>query len=225
MTRVRPVVGGTDVKLARLVACFGFVVGCVTLTGQAALTLSSYIDDGRGWPLGILYYLGFLTILSNAALVLVYAGALFSHRWLEMFRHPRARASAAAIIALVMIFYYFLLAPINPAKGLTLFNDHIFHYVLPVTYLVWWTIGTPHGTLAYRDIPILVAPALAYAAYVLVRGPILDQYPYPMIDVTAHGYPQVLLFMVYVAIGLSILAALVILADRLLARRMPVALS
>ncbi|WP_404402187.1 Pr6Pr family membrane protein [Pelagibacterium halotolerans] len=206
-------------KLARVIGCFGFIVGCITLVGQAALTLSLYINDGRGWPLGILHYLGYLTILSNTALVLTYASALFPHKWLEIFRHPIARGSVAAIITLVMIFYYFLLAPINPFKGLTLFNDHIFHYVLPTTYLVWWTIGTPHGKLAYKDIPILVAPALVYAIYVLVRGPILNEYPYPMIDVNAHGYPQVLLFMGYVTIGLSILTALVVLADNLLARR------
>ncbi|MCD7060581.1 Pr6Pr family membrane protein [Pelagibacterium xiamenense] len=212
-------------RLDRILACFGFVVGCFTLASQFTLTVSAYMNDGKGWPLGILHYLGFLTILSNTGLVLTYASTLFPHNWLEIFRHPKSRGAVAAIITLVMIFYNFLLAPINPATGFPLFNDYIFHYLLPVVYLVWWFIGTPHGTLEYKDVPVLVAPGLVYAAYVLVRGPILNEYPYPMIDVNAHGYPQVLLFMLYTAIGLCILAALVVLADRLLAGRRQVAAS
>lgn len=210
-------------KAERTVAWLGFVLGSLTLLSQLTILLSAYVEDGRGWGLGFAHYLGYLTILSNTGLVLVYAGALFRANWLEVFRHPRTKGSAAAVITLVMIFYAVFLAPITPAAGLTLVNAYIFHYVLPVLYLAWWTLFAAHGKLEFRDIPVMVTPGVVYAIYVLVRGPILGEYPYPMIDVLEHGYPYVLVFMLAVTVGLSILSALVVLADRLLTRRGAVA--
>ena len=50
----------------------------------------------------------------------------------------------------------------------------------------------------------LVYP-VAYGAYSLIRGPIVDWYPYPFLDPRVHGYPYVTVMMIFVAIvGLAL---------------------
>jgi hypothetical protein len=69
---------------------------------------------------------------------------------------------------------------------------------------------------------MLIAP-LAYGVYTLARGPLVDWYPYPFIDVSKLGYPLAFRnigeFVVYFAVGGSIF----VLADRLIGRLRPAA--
>ena len=41
---------------------------------------------------------------------------------------------------------------------------------------------------------------VAWLAFTLVRGPIVEWYPYPFLDVNEHGYPLVLVNVVVVAL-------------------------
>jgi hypothetical protein len=175
----------------------------------------------------LVYYWSFLTNLSNTALVLIYVADLSGVRWLGWFRDPVTKAGMAGIMMLVMFFYHFMLAPTLPDMPDAIeVSNLLLHYATPVLYLAWWAIFSPHGTLRYRDLPLMLVPGLAYVAYIEIRGPLAGEYPYTILDpgfAPPGGDPVGALT---VAISVGVLVALVaafdlllVFIDGLLARR------
>ena len=56
--------------------------------------------------------------------------------------------------------------------------------------------------------PILIDFPLAYFGYSLIRGAIVDWYPYPFMDVNRHGYDGVALIAVLLAVAMAALTCL-----------------
>jgi len=166
-----------------------------------------------------LHFWTFFTHLTNLWLVLVYASALSGTRWLAWLRRPAMEASAAAFITLVMVYYHFMLAPFFKLEGALAVATYLLHYVGPITYLTWWTAFAQHGLLRWRQIPLMLAPGLAYVGWVLVRGAIVGVYPYDILDAGRFGYPQVAVGVGILLIAVSIFCTILILADRWLYRR------
>ncbi len=164
--------------------------------GLVGLALDFYVIAGtmfvspenpvpRSLPNFLVYYWTFLTNLSNTALVLVYAAELTGAGWLDWFRRPVTKTGMAGILMLVMCFYHFMLGPNLPRLPLAIeISNVLLHYVTPILFLAWWLLFSPHGTLRYRDLPMMLLPGLVYVAYVLLRGPIAGEYPYTILDPT-----------------------------------------
>ncbi len=131
----------------------------------------------------LIYYWSFLTNLSNTALLLVYIAELTSVRWLGWFRDPVTKAGITGIMMLVMFFYHFMLAPNLPDMPDAIeYSNVLLHYVTPVLFLVWWIAFSSHGTLRYRDLPLMLVPGLAYVAYIEIRGMVAGEYPYTILN-------------------------------------------
>jgi hypothetical protein len=82
-----------------------------------------------------------------------------------------------------------------------------FHYVAPVLAIVGWLLFGPRPRIAGRVVGLAVVLPIVWVAYTLIRGAIVEFYPYPFIDVTEHGYGRVFgnIFLVsalFVALGL-----------------------
>jgi hypothetical protein len=183
---------------------------------SAVMSVSATNPVARSAPDFALYYLSFLTNLSNIALILVYLSDLTGWGWLGWFRQRVTRAGMAGLIALVMGFYHFMLAPsLGFLTGPIVLSNQLLHYVTPTLFLVWWLACTGHGTLRFRDVPAMLAPGLIYVAYILVRGAIVGDYPYTILDpgFAIGGVPQGYLG---VAIGVGVLVVMVAIFDLLL---------
>jgi len=175
----------------------------------------------------LVYYWTFLTNLSNLGLILVYLGSITSWRWLGWFRHPVTRAGMAGIMVLVMGFYHVMLGPTLHGLPLAItISNVLLHYVTPLLYLAWWAGFADHGTLRWRDLPMMLVPGLTYVVYVLVRGPIAGEYPYTILDPTfaipgqgAQGYLGVGIGVLILVVLVAIFDLLLIGVDGLLARR------
>jgi hypothetical protein len=198
-------------------AAIGFAVGLGALILQFALTIPAAMQT-RDLPLALLFFFSFFTILSNLGLVLVYLSELSTSRPLAVFRRPVTRGLMLAVMALVLLFYHFLLAGTWNPEGPFLIADRLLHYATPLIYAIWWARFTPHGQLRLGDLPIMLAPALVYLALILLRGLFVGEYPYFILEVGRLGYPAVLLNALLVAIGLAVLSAIVVALDHLLAR-------
>ena len=200
----------------------GFVLGAAALVLQFSLTIPLRLANGDTIAGAAVFYLSFFTILTNFALVLIHASELWPSGWLGWFRTPATRGMMAAAITLVMVFYHLILAETWDPQGLGLVADLALHYVTPIFYVLWWLLFARHGMLKWADIPAMLLPPTIYLIYAMIRGAIVGEYPYPILEADRIGYAAVALNVVAVLVGLTALCAIVIGLDRLLARvRMP----
>lgn len=196
----------------------GFVIGAGALILQLALTIGLRLKAGDSLPGALVFYFAFFTILTNLALVLIYASELWPRAWLGWFRQPVTRGMMAAAISLVMIFYHVVLAETWDPQGLGLVCDVALHYVTPIFYLLWWLLLARHGRLLWSDIPTMLLPPTIYLIYAMIRGALVGEYPYPILEANRIGYGMVAINVVVILIGLTALCAIVVGIDRLLAR-------
>lgn len=173
----------------------------------------------RGWLDAFIWFWTYFTHLTNLGLVLVYLASLVGVLPLGWFRRPRTQALMAAYITLVMVFYHFMLAPYYTFAGGLLVATILLHYVAPLFYLGWWTVFAPHGGLRLGDIPLMMVPGFAYLAWVLVRGAVVNEYPYDILDAGRNGYGGVALGVAIIVAAVGVFSVLMVLADRWLGRR------
>jgi hypothetical protein len=203
----------------KLLTYLGLLVGAFGLLLQFAISIPSYLAAGRWLPDALITFFSFYTILTNIALVLVYLSQVTAIGWLRPLRHPVARAMMVAVMVLVCGFYHLLLADLWDPQGLFLVADITLHYVTPVLYLAWWLVAQRHGGVGYGDIPMMLLPTLVYFVWVLARGAVVSEYPYPILAVNELGYGAVVVNALFVAAFLAVVSMLVIALDRQLARR------
>jgi len=82
--------------------------------------------------------------------------------------------------------------------------NNVVHRIMPVVMVLDWLVDSPRTALTLRRALVWLVFPLAYLAYTLVRGPIVDWYPYPFLDPDwpdGGGYPGVAIASVGIAVG------------------------
>jgi uncharacterized membrane protein SirB2 len=203
---------------SKTLAMIGVAVGVVAVTAELAMEISGRFAKGDGLAAALAHVLAYFTIVSNVAVVLAYTGALRgnSATWL---RPHIMRGMTLAMIALVMLTYFFIISRTEHPRGIAWLCAMIMHYVTPPLYALWWVLYMPHGQLKLRDVGAMLVPSVVYMIYVLIRGRLVGEYPYAMLDATRIGSGSVTLHAIGLLVALAALCAAVIALDRWLARR------
>ncbi|WP_434580657.1 Pr6Pr family membrane protein [Pseudomonas sp. Z5-35] len=200
---------GIAVKIAALLGWFA-------LTLQLCLILVSRWQGGKSLLGGVDIFFSYFTVLTNilVALVLSYAATSGDSALRRFFLNPKVQGGVAASIVLVGLAYNLLLRHVWDPQGWQWVADELLHDVMPVVFMLYWWFCVPKAPLQWRDIgPWLLYP-LAYFIYALVRGAIVDSYPYPFIEVNTLGLTQVLINAVMVLVGFVLVSLVVVALDR-----------
>ena len=129
------------------------------------------------------------------------------------------RLSAVLSIAVVGIVFHIALAALYEFAGLAQVANVLLHTVTPIMGVLGWLVFGPRRQTDARVVGWSVAYPVAWLVFTLVRGPFVgDFYPYPFLEVLAHGYPRVLLNSLIVAVLFLALAAGAAALDRRLPR-------
>ena len=194
-------------------------VGALLL--QLALVLSgeSVLDETEGPPVGtrLVRLVSYFTIQSNVLVAVVAAG---------LARDPRRdgpvwrvlRADAVLGIALTGLVHFFLLRPLLDLEGLNRLADAGLHLAVPILAVLGWLVLGPRPRLDARTVLWSLLWPVAWLGYTLAVGAVTDWYPYPFLDVSVHGYAQVLVTAAGVTVVFLGFAALARVADRHLPR-------
>jgi hypothetical protein len=175
--------GPLALSLARL--AFG-TLAIVAMTYQFAV-----LNVEPGYAKG--NFFSFFTIQSNilAVAALFLLVAVPRERRTALF--DGARQAAVLYIAITGVVFALLLSGLQEdVQTSASWVDFVVHKLLPVVLVVDWLVDPPRRRLpAWTVLAWLVFPA-AWLAYTLVRGEIVDWYPYPFVDVSRLGYGGVL---------------------------------
>lgn len=208
-----------------VIALAGIVAGLVGLTLDwvsifpSVMVVSETNPVARSFPDAFIYFWTYFTHLTNLWLLLSYAAVLTGWRWIGGFGRPVMLASAATFITLVMLYYHFMLHPYYTFEGNLLIATYLLHYVAPIIYLAWWLLFAPHGTLRYGQIPLILLPGVIYVAWALLRGAVVHEYPYDILDAGKFGYGVVAIGVAVLLAAVAIFALLFVTADKWLGRR------
>lgn len=203
--------------LTALVAGFAVVLQLV-LVWQGHAVLDETNPPGLGTR--VIRFASYLTIWSN---VLVFSTAALLA--LDPARNGQVwralRLNAVVICFGGGIVHFFFLRPLLDLDGADLLADKLLHVVVPLMAVIGWLAFGPRGQATRADLLPFLALPVVWLVYTLVRGEVVDWYPYPFIDVDEHGYAVVAANCVGVAAVMFGLALGAVWLDRRLDRSQP----
>ncbi|MFC7489410.1 MULTISPECIES: Pr6Pr family membrane protein [unclassified Knoellia] len=180
------------------------VVTWAALILQVVLVLKGgrVLDESVGpVPLGtrLIRLVSYFTILSNLLVAITTTtlalGQAAYPRWWRVLR-----LNAVICIAVTGVVHFFLLRPLLDLSGADWAADKLLHMVVPLLAIIGWLAFGPRGRVdSSLLLPSLIFP-IGWLVYTLVRGGVVDWYPYPFLDVGLHGYPSALLACAGVAV-------------------------
>ncbi|GAB3187285.1 Pr6Pr family membrane protein [Nesterenkonia suensis] len=153
---------------------------------------------------------GFLACLTSAML------AVRVHRTSTVFHALRLCAVVSVIITGV-VFNLLLRGP-DVLTGVRWVNDTVLHVIVPILVPAVWLLIGPRGVITGKVMALSLLVPLGWLAVTLGRGPLIDWYPYDILDVPGMGYPGVGVYIGAILGGYLLVACLLGAVDRLLAR-------
>lgn len=136
------------------------------------------------------------------------------------------RGAAVEYLVITGIVYALLLSGSSESLGVLPWVNVVVHEIMPVAVIVDWVVVPPSHRIPLRRAMIWLIFPVAFMVYSLVRGPIVDWYPYPFLDPgKVGGYSGVALYGLGIAVAFIVVALLVAAAGNWLRGRRPVRMS
>lgn len=110
------------------------------------------------------------------------------------------RLTGIVAITITGIVYHSVLSGLFDLGRWALVADNVLHTIVPILAVVGWIVWGPRGLTPPRIMRLSVIFPICWLIFVLIRGPIVDYYPYHFINVTDLGYARVLVNCVWVAV-------------------------
>jgi hypothetical protein len=190
-----------------------FFFGLLTL---AAVVTQLTVHMGLGYALG--NFFSYFTILSNifAAVVLLISGYRVLIRKRPSEADDVTRGTATIAMAIVGIVFGALLAGEDLGSMLP-WTNFVLHYVIPVVMVADWLFQPPRTRLQLKHVWYWLIYPVLYLVYSLIRGPLVNWYPYWFIDpARAGGWGGVVVFALAISVGFLLVSlAMLWLGNRL----------
>lgn len=128
-------------------------------------------------------FFSFFTIDSNILAALVFVGLEFDGSSPVGWLGRRCRGAATLYMAMTGIIYAVLLAPIAADVSTQLdWVNAVLHIVVPISAIADWVSDPPSPAPDRRAALWWLSFPVVWLAYTVVRGNIVDWYPYPFLD-------------------------------------------
>lgn len=151
----------------------------------------------------------FFTILSNLLLAATNAVLVVDpYRTTTVFSAARLTGVLSMIVTGVV--FHLALRGLHDLHGTAAVADFLLHTVSPIMAVVSWLVIGPRGVVSRKVVGLTLVYPVTWLIATLIRGAIVDFYPYPFLDATTHGYLRVTLGCLLVAalfLGLAVGAA------------------
>jgi hypothetical protein len=206
--------GWFSLALNLVITAFGVYPSTVTTPSAFGYDNAAGI---AGAPGRVIDFLSYFTILSNI-LVAVMLTALARGRVRPTLLWRTIRMDSLIMITVTGLVFALILAKDADLQGLQYVTNTIEHYIVPVLTVLTWLLWGPRAWLRLVTVFTAMVIPLAWLAYTLIRGAVVDSYPYGFIDVAVLGYGTALVNIAGV-LALGIVLGFVFLGlDRLLSR-------
>ncbi len=189
---------------------YGFaLLGLAGLTAQYLYNVANIPDYKPA------NFFSFFTVESNIIAVVsllisaTYAWRGTVPRWVHY-----VRGAATIYMTVTGVTYSLLLRNVQVDTAVPWVNL-VLHYIIPIVMIVDWLIDLPPFRIRVGSAMVWLIYPILYLAYSLIRGPLVDWYPYPFLDPRPEGYVPVIITSIGIAIGAFVLALIMSWTTRL----------
>lgn len=161
-------------------------------------------------------FLSFFTILTNTLVALLFTGRLLH---IKITQKAGKLTAVTSYILIVGIVYQFFLRHLWSPTGLQWAVDELLHTLIPVLVTVYWYLFEEKSGIHYKQIPGWLIYPFVYFSYLLLRGALSHDYPYPFIDVSKLGVPKVLMNAMLILILFVVIQVALLVVRRRLPRK------
>jgi hypothetical protein len=159
--------------------------------------------------------LSYFTLLSNLVVAVVLLTLAFSHiRPTTLWR--TLRMDTLIMISVTGLVYQIVLAPSVTLRGWEHLSNALLHTIVPVLTVVTFLIWGPRGWLRLSTVFSALILPIVWLVYTLVRGAIVDAYPYPFLNAANLGLGGALFNVLFVVVLGVILGLIFLGLDRLI---------
>lgn len=198
----------TGTPTSVLIRVFRLAFALLTL-----FTLGWILRAGVGVPtFSVVNYFSYFTVISNVLTIVVLGigGALDprGERW-QLFR-----GAVTLYMVITGIIYAVLLANIDVGVA-DEWTNNVVHRIMPVVILIDWIVVPARKRISEAQSLIWLVFPLVYGIYSLIRGAIVDWYPYPFLDPRDQGYVALVIGLVVLTVAFALMALAVNAVGRL----------
>ena len=193
---VRPLV--TVLRFAGAAAIVAAIVA------QLVRSIRNTVDAGGEVGVMLVNFFSFFTIESNvlAVISLVIGAVVVAAGRSETAAFTVFRLVAVTYMTVTLIVYNLLLRGIELPQGQTVpWSNEILHVVGPLLIIADWLFAPGRHRLEWNRVWAVVVFPIVWAAYTLIRGPIVGWYPYPFLNPgnSENGYLSVAFYVILIA--------------------------
>lgn len=176
-------------------------------------------SDGIAGFLGRIFdWFSYFTILSNIVVAVVTTMLARSlHRTSTTW--STLRMDSLVMISVTGLVYAIVLAPAANPQGLELVTNSLGHYIIPALTVVLWLLIGPRKQLRPITIFTALIIPIIWAIYTLIRGAIINGYPYGFLNVAELGLGTAIVNIMGVAVLGIIIGTIYWVLDKALPQR------
>jgi hypothetical protein len=140
-------------------------------------------------------FLSYFTVITNIICAVCLTTLLFfeNSRSGIFFAKASTLTAITVYIVVVGLIYNVVLRGLIHPVGWERVADELLHVVNPIIFLGFWIFYLNKSQLNYKNTFSWLIYPLLYVVFIIIRGYLIDKYPYPFINVAELGYPKALL--------------------------------
>jgi hypothetical protein len=154
-------------------------------------------------------YFSYFTIDSNLIAIGVLVAAALNRDRASTPRLDLVRGGAVVYMSITGIVFTLLLSNTDVDTAIPWVNS-VVHELMPLVMLADWLITPPAARLRMRQGLLWLSFPLVWIVYTIIRGAIVNLYPYPFLNPANGGYASVAVYCVAILLAMLVVSALVV---------------
>lgn len=157
-------------------------------------------------------FLSYFTVLTNIIVAICFTRLSFVKpaESGNLFTQGSTLTAITIYIVVVGLIYNITLRGLASPVGWARLADELLHVVSPLIFLFFWIFFVRKSTLQYKQAITWLVYPLIYVVFIVIRGSLINKYPYPFIDVVQLGYPKAILNAIVIMFVFWLLSLLLI---------------
>ncbi len=163
-------------------------------------------------------YFSYFTIDSNLIAVAVLLAGATAGDWAAPRRLDIVRGAAVVYMSITGIVFTLLLSNTDVDTAIPWVNT-VVHELMPLVILADWLLLPPRARLSMRQGVLWLSSPLLWIVYTLIRGGIVNHYPYPFLNPANGGYASVSVYCIGILVAMLVVCLLTVVLANAARRR------